>query len=74
MVFYFRLARELGMTVGRLLNEASSREISGWIAFLGIEEKLEKRKKQKLSDSLLRAKMMEAGQLAAAKKHGKRQV
>ena len=72
-MFYYRLARELGMTLGRLLNEASSREISGWIAFLEIEEKLEKRKKQKSSDSLLRAKMMEAGQLAA-KKHGKRKV
>ena len=68
MMFYFRLARELGMTVGRLLKEITSAEISAWIAFAEVEQRLDKRKKQKASDSLLRAKMMEAGQLAAAKK------
>ena len=56
--------------VGRLLSEISSAEISAWIAFSEVEERLEKKKKQRASDNLLRAKMMEAGQLAAAKKKG----
>jgi len=56
------------MTLGRLLNEASSYEISAWIAFLEVDETLEKQKKQTSADQLLRAKMIEAGRLAAAKK------
>lgn len=33
LMFYFRLARELGMSVGRLLDECDSREIASWIAY-----------------------------------------
>ena len=47
MIFYFRLARELGMTVGRLLSEISSREIAGWMAFLSLEEDERQAKKRK---------------------------
>jgi hypothetical protein len=36
-VFLFRLAKELGMTVRRLLNELDSHEISEWLAFFKIE-------------------------------------
>ena len=67
-MFYFRLARELGYTVGRLLKEITSAEISAWVAFAEAEQRMDKRKKQKASDNLLRDKMMEAGQLAAAKR------
>ena len=46
MIFYFRLARELGMSVSHLLQSFSSREISGWMAFLSLEEEEEKKKRQ----------------------------
>lgn len=35
--FYFRLARELGMTVGEMLGRMSAREMSEWMAFAEIE-------------------------------------
>ena len=55
MIFYYRLARELGITVGRLLREVSSRELSGWMAFLALEDEIEKRKKAKESENALKA-------------------
>ena len=55
------------MTLGRLLNEMTSYEITAWIAFFEVEEKLKDRKKQAASDKLLRAKMIEAGRLAEQK-------
>lgn len=55
-VFMYRLARELGMTVGRLEAEADSREIAEWLAFFAIdEEERDKPKPQdprKLSDKI----------------------
>jgi len=36
-MFYFRLARELGMTVGHLLASMSSLEVSEWMAFFRVE-------------------------------------
>lgn len=45
MIFYFRLARELGYTVGRLLREISSDEITAWMAFLTVEEEERERKR-----------------------------
>jgi len=78
MIFYFRLARELGMTVGRLLHEASSSEVSGWLAFLEIEneiskKKIESEKKNSVaaSESTLRARIDLAGKIAASKKKKK---
>lgn len=56
MIFYFRLARELGITVGRLLREVSSREITGWMAFLNIEE--EDRQAEKRKTDLQKLKTM----------------
>ena len=35
--FYFRLARDLGMTVGELLARMSSDELTEWIALYRIE-------------------------------------
>ena len=55
-VFLFRLARELGMTVGRLMQDADSREIAEWIAFFGFEAEEDKRKdeaKDKLKKAAL---------------------
>ena len=46
--FYYGLARELGMTVGRMLSEMDSLEVSRWMAFFAIEE--EERKKPKQED------------------------
>jgi hypothetical protein len=52
-VFLFRLAKELGMTVRRLLNELDSREISEWLAFFRIErEDFENKPKQETADKL----------------------
>ena len=69
------------MTVSRLLNESTSAEIAGWMCFLELEdenrkqkEENEKKKKAQAGQELLRAKLDQAGKIAAAKKHGKRQV
>ena len=52
-VFLFRLAKELGMTVRRLLNELDSHEISEWLAFFRIErEDFENKPKQETADKL----------------------
>jgi len=58
-MFVFRLARELGMTVSRLLREADSREIAEWMAFFSIENQ-EREKKSKPSPKALSAKMRAA--------------
>ena len=68
MIFYFRLARELGMSVSRLLREVSSREISGWMAFLQAEDEIEKRQKSKDSMKALDAQMTMMGKQAEKKK------
>ena len=36
-MFYFRLAKELGMTVGMLLDNISGYELTEWIAFSKLE-------------------------------------
>jgi hypothetical protein len=52
-VFLFRLAKELGMTVRRLLNELDSHEISEWLAFFKIErEDAENKPKKETADKL----------------------
>ena len=45
-IFVFRLARELGMTVSRLLDEVDSRELSEWMAFFSIEKDEQEAKKK----------------------------
>lgn len=72
MIFYFRLARELGMTVGHLLRTSSSKEITGWMAFLSWEDREEKRKKRKESASALSAHLDTLG-AAAEKKLSKKE-
>ena len=83
-MFYFRLAQELGITVGRMLEEMSSYELGCWMAFLSIEDnrrkkeiESQKKKKSKASTELLRAHIKQAGEIAAQKyqkglKHGKK--
>jgi hypothetical protein len=44
--FLFRLARELGYTMSRLMREMDSREIAEWIAFFSLESEDEKKPKQ----------------------------
>ena len=55
------------MTVSRLLKEASSREIAGWMAFLKVEEELKSSKNSNASENLLKARLTAAGQMAAKK-------
>lgn len=45
-MFIFRLARELGMSVRRLLAEMDSREIAEWQAYFLAEEKSRKAEKE----------------------------
>ena len=75
MTFYFRLARELGMTVSRMLTEMTSQEIAYWMSFLQLEidiqkeiEETEKKQKIKSDANLLKARLTEAGKFAAKKK------
>lgn len=49
-LFIMRLARELGYSKRRLLQEMDSREISEWIAYFALESKLEK--KEQNADAL----------------------
>lgn len=76
MMFYFRLARELGMTVGQLLREADSKELAGWMEFLSIEVEQQEEKKKELetkkAEQSLRAQLTQAGQAAARKKKKRR--
>lgn len=44
--FYHGLARELGMTVGRLMDEVDSQELAQWMAFFSLEEEERKQKQQ----------------------------
>ena len=73
-MFYYRLARELGMTVSRLLSEASSAEIAGWMACLEVEDELAEQRRQDAKnkqaaagEAVLKARLTQAGQAAAAK-------
>jgi hypothetical protein len=43
--FLFRLARELGYTMSRLMEEMDSREIAEWIAFFMLENEEDKKPK-----------------------------
>ena len=53
-MFYFRLARELHMTVHELLSKIDSIEISEWIAFFSIENSTdEDTKKENLGNKLM---------------------
>ena len=70
-MFYFRLARELGYTVGRLLSEISSREIAGWMAFLTLEDEQRERKKQKANTAAMSAQIDALGRAAEKKKKAK---
>lgn len=56
------------MTVGHLLREISSREITGWMAFLAVEDELEKSKKSKESRVALQAHIEQLGRAAEKKK------
>ena len=71
-MFYFRLARELGMTVSQLLKQADSKELAEWMEFTAIEveqKNLEKKKRDsKLAEEKLRAELTKAGAAAARKK------
>ena len=67
-MFYFRLARELGYTVGRLLTEISSKEIMAWMAFLTVEDEIEQDKKRKASQAALKAHIEQMGRAAEKKK------
>jgi len=55
------------MTVSRLLAEADSREIAGWMAYLKIEEGLKTKKDTAAGDNILKARLSAAG--VAAKKN-----
>jgi len=55
-LFLFRLARELGYTVSRLLNELDSREISEWMAFFNIEQE-EREQRNKPDPQVLSSKL-----------------
>ncbi len=63
-LFLMRLARELGMSKRRLLQEMDSREISEWIAYFALQAKLEKKEQ---SADALKAKFQA---LAPVKKDG----
>jgi len=54
-LFVFRLARELGMSVSRVLVEMDSREIAEWMAFFTLEQE-EREAKQKPSSQDLSEK------------------
>ena len=56
------------MTVSRLLAESDSREISGWMAYLKIEEELKTKKDAAGSDNLLKARLTAAGTAAKKRK------
>lgn len=56
------------MTVSRLLAEADSREIAGWMAYLKIEEELKTKKDSSASDNMLKARLSAAGAAAQKKK------
>ena len=58
------------MTVSRLLKEADSREIAGWMAYTKIEDERESKKKAGASENLLKARLTAAGQHAARKTKG----
>ena len=66
--FIYGLARELGMTVSRLLKEADSREIAEWMAFFTIEE--EERNQPKPTDPKVLSEQIKAA--LGGKKHGKK--
>jgi hypothetical protein len=68
MRFYYGLARELGMTVGRMLGEMDSQEIAGWMAFFALEE--QERKMPKQEDPKLLVSKIKAGM--GAFKRGKK--
>lgn len=55
-MFCFRLARELGMTVSRMLLEMDSRELTEWMAFFTIEQE-EREGKKKLNPKELSDKL-----------------
>lgn len=62
----FRLARELGMTKSRLLQEMDSRELSEWVAYFKVESTLDKKQD---SAETLKAKFQS---LVPPKKNAKR--
>lgn len=68
MIFYFRLARELGYTIGHLLQAVSSREIAGWMAFLAVEDEDRERKQAKEARLKLDAQIEALGKQAQKKK------
>lgn len=73
-VFLFRLAKELGMTVRRLLGELDSREISEWLAFFKIErEDAENKPKQDMATELKNTLMKFQGK-GKDEKHRKSRV
>jgi len=69
LFFYHRLARELGMTVSRLLEECDSREITSWIAWFLIADG--KWKPKSAAGMAERFKAMMAGQSAKDRAQGK---
>ncbi len=72
MMFYFRLARELGITINRMLKEMTSREIASWMTFFDIEERQRQKKKESQSSKLIAAQFKAAGQQVAEHKKRKK--
>lgn len=71
-IFVFRLAKELGMTVRRLLNELDSREIAEWLAFFKLErEEVENKPKIEASKKLMETLKGFKGQQNPPKGKGK---
>ena len=77
MMFYIRLARELGVTLSRLLYEESSKNINRWMAYLEIEDEIqqekqkeEAKKKDRERNASLKAHLTILGERA----HGKGKI
>jgi hypothetical protein len=57
MLFVFRLARELGYTVGRLYEELDSLELAQWQAVARIENEEREEKQKKNKDTAIGARL-----------------
>ena len=68
------------MTLSRMLKEMTSREVAAWMAFLSVDEKQKKQKKEVLSSKIIAAEFKAAGlQVEAknkqkAKRYAKRKI
>lgn len=64
-MFYFSLARELGMTVRQLLSSIDSVELSEWMAFFRIEKQRSNERRKPSSTELSEKLKMAFGGLSS---------